>query len=116
MKSNSEFLKYLQVNYPQQRLAAFWDGASYHCCVEVKTYWQTLNQDLAQDMWAITCTCFTPNAPQHNPGEDVWLQAKRFIRQYYHLYQSFAIVKFLFEFLADQLFDFPKLSMYRIFS
>ena len=28
--STTEFLKYLQVNYPEQRLAVFWDGASYH--------------------------------------------------------------------------------------
>ena len=115
--STTEFLKYLQVNYPEQRLAVFWDGASYHRSVEVKTYWQTVNQGLAQDMWAITCTRFAPNAPEQNPVADVWLQAKRFVRQYYHLCKSFAVVKFLFEFVTHhQVFDFPKLSMYGIFS
>ena len=89
-ESNTEFLKYLHVNYPQQRLAVFRDGASYHRSVEVKTYLQTVNQDLAQAMWAITCTRFAPNAPEQNPVEDVWLQAKRFVRQYYHLCKSFA--------------------------
>jgi len=71
-----------------------------HRSVELKTYLQTVNQDWAQDMWAITCTRFAPNAPEQNPVEDLWLQAKRFVRQYYHLRKSFAVVKFLFEFVT----------------
>lgn len=112
-----EFLKYLQTQYPQQRLAVFWDGASYHRSVELKTYLQTVNQDLTESAWAITCTRFAPNAPEQNPVEDIWLQAKRFIRNCYHLCKSFAVVKFLFEFVTHrQVFDFPKLSMYGVFS
>jgi putative transposase len=112
-ESTIEFLQYLQQQYSQQRLALFWDGASYHRSAQLKAYLQAVNQDLVQDDWQIICTRFAPNAPEQNPVEDVWLQAKRFIRQCYHLCKSFAVVKFLFEFLTHrQVFDFPKLSIY----
>ena len=84
---------------------------------EIKTYLQLVNQDLAEDLWHITCTRLAPNAPEQNPVEDIWLQAKRFIRQIYYLCKSFAVVKFLFKFvIQDQVFNFSKLSMYGIFS
>lgn len=84
---------------------------------EVKTYLQVVNQNLTEDTWAITCTRFAPNAPEQNPVEDVWLQAKRFIRKCYHLCKSFTAVKFLFEFVTHrQIFDFPKLTIYGLFS
>jgi len=38
-----------------------------------------------------------PNAPEQNPVEDIWLYAKRFVREFYHLFRSFAAVKRLFE-------------------
>lgn len=116
-ESTIDFLKYLQKQYPQQRLAIFWDGASYHRCAELKMYLQAVNQDMVEDSWAITCTRFAPNAPEQNPVEDVWLQAKQFIRRCYHLCKSFVVMKFLFEFVTHrQVFDFPKLSMYGFFS
>lgn len=109
-------MQYLQ-QYPQQRLALFWDGASYHRSQEVKTYLQAVNQNLTEDFWAITCTRFAPMPLQQNSVEDIWLQAKQFIRICYHLCKSFAVVKFLFEFVTHrQVFDFPQLSMYRVFS
>jgi transposase len=116
-ESTIKFLKYLQLQYLQQRLAIFWDGASYHRSDELKTYLQVVNQDSKPDTWAITCTRFAPNAPEQNPVEDVCLQAKRFIRGCYHLCKSFTAVKFLFKFITHyQVFDFPKLSMYGTFS
>lgn len=116
-ESTIEFLKYLQAYYPNQRLAIFWDGASYHRSNELKTFLQSVNQGLEENHWQITCTRFAPNAPEQNPVEDIWLQAKRFIRNCYHLCKSFAVVKFLFEFVTHrQVFDFPKLSMYGVFS
>lgn len=88
-----------------------------HRSHELKAYLQAVNEDLVADDWQIICTRFAPNAPAQNPVEDVWLQAKRFICQCYHLCKSFAVVKFLFEFLTHrQVFDFPKLSMYGSFS
>lgn len=69
-KGNSEstikFLNYLQLQYPQQRLAIFWDGASYHRSEELRTYLQSVNQDNAEDLWQITCTLLAPNAPEQN--------------------------------------------------
>ena len=116
-KSTIEFLKYLQQQYPQQRLALFWDGASYHRSEELRIYLQSVNQDLAENLWLLTCTRLAPNAPEQNPVEDIWLQAKRFIRQVYYLCKSFAVVKFLFKFVIhDRVFNFSKLSMYGIFS
>ncbi len=116
-ESTIEFLKYLQQQYLGQRLALFWDGASYHRSQEIRAYLQLINQDLAETLWPITCTRLAPNAPEQNPVEDIWLQAKRFIRKWYHLCKSFAVVKFLFKFVIHhQVFDFSKLSMYGVFS
>jgi transposase len=57
---------------------------------------------------------FAPNAPQQNPVEDVWLQAKNLLRKYWHLCQSFRAIKVLFEFFTDrQKFDFPKIDRYQ---
>ena len=40
------FLKYLQSQYPQSRIALIWDGASYHRSQEVKSYLHSVNQGL----------------------------------------------------------------------
>ncbi|MEG5047103.1 IS630 family transposase, partial [Microcoleus sp. B4-C1] len=51
--------------------------------------------------------------PQQNPVEDIWLQAKNFLRKYWYLCRSFKIVKFLFEFFTNEhKFDFPKIRQY----
>ncbi len=55
----------------------------------------------------------------HNahPVEDVWLQAKRLIREFYFLCDSFSVVKSLFELSVHyQIFNFPKLHEYGVFS
>nr|ACG63860.1 unknown [Planktothrix rubescens] len=58
--------------------------------------------------------CLSPtNAPQQNPVEDIWLQAKNFLRKYWYLCRSFKIIKFLFEFFTkEHKFDFPKIHQY----
>jgi hypothetical protein len=84
---------------------------------EVKSYLHSVNQDLEAEEWKITCLRFAPNAPEQNPIEDVWLSAKRFVREFYSLCSSFAIAKRLFEFATEhQIFNFPKLSLYGSFS
>jgi transposase len=56
-------------------------------------------------------------APEQNPVEDIWLQTKNFLRQFYHHCSSFNVVKYLFEFFADgQVFDFPKIHEYAVFA
>jgi transposase len=120
-KGNSDgtisFLQYLLSHCPNSRIALIWDGASYHRSQAVKDYLESVNQGLDETNWKITCLRFAPNDPKQNPIEDVWLQAKRFIREFYHLCQSFSAVKFLFEFVTHrQTFDFPKLFSYGCFS
>lgn len=111
------FLKYLLSQYPNSRIALIWDGATYHRSQEVKEYLESVNRGLDASNWKITCIRFAPNDPKQNPIEDIWLQAKRFIREYYHLCSSFSIVKFLFEFVTHhQTFNFPKLFTYGCFS
>uniref|UniRef100_A0ACD5GQH6 IS630 family transposase n=4 Tax=Desertifilum tharense IPPAS B-1220 TaxID=1781255 RepID=A0ACD5GQH6_9CYAN len=120
-KGNSEntiaFLKYLLNQYPDSRIALIWDGATYHRSQKVKDYLKSVNQGLDEPHWKLTCIRFAPNDPRQNPIEDIWLQAKRFIREYYHLCTSFNVAKFLFEFATHrQIFDFSKLFTYGCFS
>nr|WP_216595494.1 transposase [Myxosarcina sp. GI1] len=111
------FLKYLQSQYPQSRIALIWDGASYHRSKAVKSYLHSVNQGLEPKEWKVTCIRFAPNAPEQNPIEDVWLGAKRFVREFYSICSSLAIAKRLFELATEhQIFDFPKLSLYGSFS
>ena len=110
-----KFIKYLLSKRKGKRLAIFWDGATYHDSKEFREYLTIINQDLLEEEWLITCHKFAPNAPEQNPVEDIWLQVKNFIRQFYHLCKSFKIVKWLFKFFAHgQIFDFPKLYQYGI--
>jgi transposase len=61
----------------------------------------------------ITCILFAPNAPQQNPVEDIWLQAKNFLRKYWYLCKSFWAIKNLFELFYDcSKFDFSKIHQY----
>lgn len=120
-KANSEttiaFLQSLQRQHPQSRIALIWDGASYHRSQTVKDYLASVNQGCDESDWRITCIRFAPNDPRQNPVEDVWLQAKRFIREYYALCKSFSVVQWLFEFVTQaQCFNFPKVFMYGAFS
>ena len=115
--STIAFFNYLLSQCPDRRIALIWDGASYHRSQEVKDYLESLNGGLDQSHWQITCIRFAPNDPKQNPIEDVWLQAKRLLRECYHLCKSFNAVKYLFEFVTHrQIFDFPKLFTYGCFS
>lgn len=120
-KGNSEamidFLEALLAEYPKTRLVLIWDGASYHRSAAVKDYLASVNQGLDESEWKITCIRFAPNDPRQNPIEDVWLQGKRFIREFYQLCTTFSVTKWLFEFVSHrQTFNFPKLFMYGKFS
>ena len=111
------FVKYLLQQFSGSRIALIGDGATYHRSQEVRDYLKSVNLGLDASNWKITCIRFAPNAPQQNPLEDVWLQAKQFIRGCYHLCESFAVVKYLFEFVTHrQIFNFPKLFTYGFFS
>lgn len=111
------YLKFLKAQFPQQRLLLLWDGASYHRAHEIRDFLAEVNDQLAEEQWPIHCIQFAPNDPTQNPIEDVWLQAKTQVRRLAGLQPSFKGLKRLFEqFLALELFDFPKMHMYGPFS
>ena len=108
------FLQQVQALHPEQKVTLIWDGAQYHRYGLTRDYLQALNQDKAPQDWQITCLLLAPNAPEQNPIEDVWLQAKRWIRKQWHQCDSFAAVKQLFlQAIVGQIFEFPKLIQYR---
>lgn len=116
-KNTIDFLKYLQQKREGQKIAAIWDGASYHRSHEFQDYLSQVNQDLEAADWQITCLRFAPNAPEQDPVEDIWLQTKNFVRKFYRFCHSFKLVKWLFEFFADgQVFEFPKIHEYGFFT
>lgn len=116
-KNTIDFINHLLSENKGNRIAIIWDGASYHRSEEIKEYLQSLNDGLEEEKWKVTCIRFAPNCPQQNPMEDIWLQGKRFIREFYHLCKSFKIVRYLFEFSTNNnIFNFPKLFMYGRFS
>ena len=111
------YLKFLQAQFPQQRLLLLWDGASYHRSHELRDFLAEVNAGLAEAQWPIHCIQFAPNDPRQNPIEDVWLQAKNEMRRLAGLQPSFKGLQFLFEqFLALATFDFPKMNLYGSFS
>ena len=108
-----KFIKDLQNLYPEKRIVVIWDGAKYHKSAEIQKFLASVNHEHEPQQWSITCIRFAPNAPEQNPVEDVWLQAKNFVRKFWSLAKSFAITKWLFKFFTNhQKFDFPKLNQY----
>ncbi|NES25334.1 MAG: IS630 family transposase [Symploca sp. SIO3E6] len=108
-----DFIKYLQSLRKKSRIVIFWDGAKYHSSAEVKKFLTLQNEGLEKSEWKVYCEKLAPNAPEQNPVEDIWLQAKNFLRKFWMLCKSFQIVKFLFTFFTHlQKFDFPKLREY----
>jgi transposase len=76
--------------------------------------YEEINEGISTSNWLITCALFAPNAPQQNPVKDVWLQAKNFLRKYWHLCRSFKAIKILFDLFAnEQKFNFPKVHLYQ---
>jgi len=107
------FLHYLQSLYPDgTRLIIIWDGVSYHRSQLVQEFLRQVNGGLSPQAWRITCVRLAPNAPEQNPVEDIWLQAKQFMRKYARLGKRFGSVKFLFQLVTHcQTFAFAKASM-----
>ena len=107
------FVQYLRNLSPEARNLIIWDGASYHKYKEMADYLKEVNQNIEKEKWPVTCELFAPHDPDQNPVEDIWLQAKNFIRKYWMLCSNFKIVQWLFEFVTNkQFFKFPKLKMY----
>lgn len=108
------FLQYLQsVTEESAQLVIIWDGASYHRSGKIQEFLAQVNDSLPAEQWKITCIRLAPNAPEQNPVEDVWLQAKRFVRKFARLCRKFRSVKLLFKLVTHcQSFAFAKAFMY----
>ena len=79
----------------------------------MKTFLALVNQGYESQRWQVTCILLASNAPQQKRVEYVWLQAKNFLRKFWHLCKTFPVVKWLFKFFNNhQKFDFPKLKQY----
>jgi transposase len=81
-KNTIDYLSYLLKESPNQQLLIFWDGASYHRSKEIQNFLASINQGLPLEQWKIYCVHFAPNCPSQNPIEDVWLQAKTWVRRF----------------------------------
>lgn len=108
------FIEYLREQFSGKRLILCWDGASYHRSTEMRAYLEGVNLGLSPEDWPITCIQFAPYAPEQNPIEDVWLQAKQYVRkQWYRCKAHFQSIVDLFEEALNTIvFDFDKLRMY----
>lgn len=108
------FVDYLRQHYEGKRLIICWDGASYHRSTDVREYLEGVNWGHAREQWPIECIQFAPHAPEQNPIEHVWQQAKEYVRKQWHRCQEhFQSITDLFEeALNTMTFDFSKLRMY----
>lgn len=112
-----DYLRYLLDQSPNQQLLLFWDGASYHRSHVVQGFLGEVNEGLPPEQWKIHCVRFAPNCPSQNPIEDIWLQAKTWVRRFCALIPSFSHLKWMFEwFIRYTTFDFGTLQMYGAFS
>jgi putative transposase len=108
------FVRYLQAQLPEERLLLIWDGATYHRQGAMLDFLHRVNGGLPKEKWPVTCIQLAPHAPEENPVEDVWLMAKTYLRQHYHLHSTFRQVNDLFvkAIRKHGYFDFPKLNEY----
>ncbi len=115
-KNTVLFLKELIALNPWGRILIIWDGASYHKSDEIKSYLNQVNQGLKPEDFQVNCVLLAPNAPEQNPVEDIWLQAKNCLRKFWYRFNSFALTKWFFAWIIQgQFFEFPKLHKYGVF-
>jgi putative transposase len=107
------FVNKILQNYPLSRHIFVWDGASCHTSKEFKEYLTTVNAGLPESMWKVKCIRFAPNAPEQNPVEDIWLQAKNFVRKNFLYIDTFQdAVRTFRDFFSDRIFNFDKIKNY----
>lgn len=112
-KNTISFVNKILQEYPLSRHIFVWDGASCHTSNEFKEYLKTVNAGLPESRWKVKCIKFAPNAPQQNPVEDVWLQAKDFVRKNFLYIDTFQdAVRIFRDFLSDRIFNFDKIKNY----
>ena len=112
--STIEFIERLRAVSQGARIVIVWDGASYHRSQQLRDFLAHLNQG---EDWQIHCLRFPPYAPQENPIENLWGQAKHRLRQMHQKCRSFTLTRRLFELLFKyQLLTLPDIKTYSAFS
>ncbi len=112
--STIDFIQKLQTLSQGARIVLVWDGASYHRSHQLRAFLAQVNQG---DEWKVHCLRFPPYAPQENPIENLWGQAKQLLRQMHQRCRSFQLTRRLFElFFEYQLHTLPDLRSYNAFS
>jgi transposase len=112
-KMTVAYMEGCQTLYPDKKLFFLWDGASYHRGADLREFLTRENAGLPEADWKVTCMLFTPNAPEQNPTEDVWLKGKQYLRKHFAVNKTFAQVKRCFsEFLNALSFTSAKLRWY----
>ncbi len=108
-----QYVKHLRALFPEAQLLLIWDGASYHQYADMRAYLNEVNTGFVKPDWKVRCELFAPNAPEQNPGEDIWLQGKNFLRKFFYKHNTFSQVNSAFQtFLETTRFEFPKLALY----
>jgi transposase len=114
MANTVDYLQWLMDKYPlAKRIIIVWDGASFHTGELVRQFLQKVNGGLKESKWKLHCLLFAPNAPEQNPVEDCWLQAKNYVRRHILETTTFKDVVKCFNRAFNELnFDFGKLGWY----
>lgn len=117
-KATIKFIRELMEIYKGKKIKLIWDGASYHRSAEFIDFLQEVNGALEQKDWLVECVRLAPYAPEENPIEYIWLEAKSLLRSFWHLCKSFKAVRMIFELgVTTGVLSFSKLDWYKnIFS
>ena len=79
--------------------------------------YDSVNLGLPTEQWKIHARSFAPNCPEPHPIEDIWLQAKTWVRRFCASVPSFSHLKWMEEwFIRHTTFNFATLQMYGVFS
>ena len=107
------YIQWCQSLYPDKKVLFLWDGASYHRGAAMQEFLARENAGLREEQWQVTCLLFTPNAPEQNPTEDLWLKGKTHLRKHFAVNKTFAKVKHCFStFLRSLNFESVKVNWY----
>lgn len=116
--ANSEatvrFLETLQKHYSGKQLWVIWDNASYHKSETVRQYLEKINGQLPEKDWPLTLLHFAPNAPEQNPIEAVWLQAKTQVRKQAGLDCFQKVKQFFIDTITENTYASDKFKWYAL--
>jgi len=98
-------LKRLSLLYPDKRIVIFWDNASWHKSEEVRKYLDTTTNFKLYN--------FPPYAPDLNPQEHVWKEAREKVTNNKLLSKFDKVVKDFLSFINTSTFEYKILGLHR---